>query len=294
MCEEKDLANLKGVVYKITNLVNNKVYIGLTTRTFNERYNSFGVGIERVFYSTHNEHLRRAIEKYGKDNFIIEIVFHTYDYLELAKKEMELISKHNACNPKFGYNKSERIFDHEYKRYIDYLKEAKQIEEEIISNPSSLLNKALLYKLNSLHKEFGNEEFCFNSVQDLLNNKSKKDKETIIQLIKNSSDIEKYLNKLDSQYNIKLDINNFIKDIFTKEFIFHNDWEWHGQHTSGMKDGHKYILLDLIIGIKACGEQKTLTMNQVCRLHSTMYNEDVFKKNAFKHNPRYCKIEWIN
>ena len=296
MFKEDELINLKGVIYKITNLVNNKVYIGLTTRTFNERYNGYGVGIERVFNSTHNGHLRRAIEKYGADNFTVEIVFHTNDYYELAKKEMELISKYNACNPKYGYNKSERIFEYEYKRYADYLKEAKQIEEEIISYPNSLCNKALLYKLNNLHKDFGNEELCFNSVQDLINNKSKKDKENIIELIKNSSDVKRYLNNLANNHNIELDVNNFIKDVFTKEFIFHNSWEWHGQHSSGMKDGRKYILLDLIIGVKEYefGKPVTLTMNQICRLHSTIYEEDIFKKNAFKHNPMYCIIEWVN
>ena len=47
-----------GVIYKITNKVNNKVYIGQTTRCFNKRYDSKGVGVERVYnYHTKNKKL---------------------------------------------------------------------------------------------------------------------------------------------------------------------------------------------------------------------------------------------
>ena len=38
-----------GIIYKIENLVNGKVYIGQTTRSFNKRYSAKGEGIERVY-----------------------------------------------------------------------------------------------------------------------------------------------------------------------------------------------------------------------------------------------------
>ena len=37
-------------IYKITNLVNGKCYIGQTITSFNERYNFEGEGIERVLH----------------------------------------------------------------------------------------------------------------------------------------------------------------------------------------------------------------------------------------------------
>lgn len=48
-----------GYIYIITNTVNNKVYIGQTTIGFDKRYKG-------SIKNTHNEHLKRAIEKYGK------------------------------------------------------------------------------------------------------------------------------------------------------------------------------------------------------------------------------------
>ena len=38
-----------GVIYKVTNKVNNKVYIGQTVHSFNDRYPMKGTGAERIY-----------------------------------------------------------------------------------------------------------------------------------------------------------------------------------------------------------------------------------------------------
>lgn len=54
-------------IYKITNLVNNKIYIGQTTRDIKDRFISH-------IYSSNNTLLKVAIEKYGIKNFKIELL----------------------------------------------------------------------------------------------------------------------------------------------------------------------------------------------------------------------------
>ena len=66
-------------VYKITNNVNGKFYIGVhKTETPNDNYMGSGVAV------------RRAIAKYGKENFAKEILFITDNKQEAYKKEADL------------------------------------------------------------------------------------------------------------------------------------------------------------------------------------------------------------
>lgn len=60
---------INGYIYKITCLVNNKIYIGQTTRDITIRFK------EHIRDSTHFDYpLYRAMQKYGTNNFIIELI----------------------------------------------------------------------------------------------------------------------------------------------------------------------------------------------------------------------------
>lgn len=103
-----------GVIYKITNLANGKVYIGQTAkkRGFLDRYPNKGNGIERVYgyhknsknrNDGYNVHLFRAIEKYGFDSFSVDEIFDiAFDENELNEKEMFYIDYFDSFNN--GYN----------------------------------------------------------------------------------------------------------------------------------------------------------------------------------------------
>ena len=85
-------------VYKHTNKINGKVYIGISRqRPYYKRWRN-GNGY------IHSAHFYSAIQKYGWDNFEHEIL---YDWVtkEFAQnKEQELIELYNSKNPMFGYN----------------------------------------------------------------------------------------------------------------------------------------------------------------------------------------------
>ena len=100
------LSTEKMIIYKITNIKNNKTYIGQTTKTFNQRYNSKGVGVERVLNTDKaNTHLINSIKKYGVNNFDVSIIDWGDSVEELNRKEQFWIQHYQSNNAKYGYNK---------------------------------------------------------------------------------------------------------------------------------------------------------------------------------------------
>ena len=91
-------------IYKITNKINNKVYIGQTRKkTVNDRWGSHTSSLKR---GTHyNSHLQASWDKYGSESFEFEIVAVASSNEELDSLEKSLISEFNSVNGKFGYNK---------------------------------------------------------------------------------------------------------------------------------------------------------------------------------------------
>lgn len=104
-----------GVIYKVLNRVNNKVYIGQTTkdRGFKGRYDYSGEGVERIYKTisvrkgskSYNSHLYKSIEKYGYDNFdVCEVFDVAFSKSELDLKEKSWIAIYKSTNRNYGYN----------------------------------------------------------------------------------------------------------------------------------------------------------------------------------------------
>lgn len=106
-----------GIIYKITNKINEKVYIGQTTnkKGFKGRYNNSSKSlIGKVYYtyipktkhkkkSIYNRHLLYSIEKYGFDSFRVdEIIDIAFSKEELDIKEECYICLYDSINN--GYN----------------------------------------------------------------------------------------------------------------------------------------------------------------------------------------------
>ena len=108
MSYNKETGLWEGFIYKIYNDVNDKVYIGQTIRTIEERWRQHKAASndkEKYYYSIYN-----AIRKYGKNKFHIKeiekICFNDKSSLckELNEREIYWISYYNSYNN--GYNQT--------------------------------------------------------------------------------------------------------------------------------------------------------------------------------------------
>ena len=91
-------------IYKITNIQNNKVYIGQTIRPIQQRFHRH---INDAMNDILNTHFARAIRKYGKDSFKIEEIDTAQTQDELNKKEQYWIKYYNSTID--GYNETDAI-----------------------------------------------------------------------------------------------------------------------------------------------------------------------------------------
>lgn len=85
------------LIYKITNKTNGNSYIGQTIRTIEERWT------EHCKKTSDCSAIANAIQKYGKENFDIEIICSALSIEELNKKEQYFIKEFNTLKPN-GYN----------------------------------------------------------------------------------------------------------------------------------------------------------------------------------------------
>lgn len=94
--------NYKNGVYKITNKLNAKVYIGcgdVSDRIYKHKYY-----LGKRQHS--NSHLQNAWDKYGEENFEFDVL--VYCKKKFAKQiEKELIQNYSSDVPEFGYNNTE-------------------------------------------------------------------------------------------------------------------------------------------------------------------------------------------
>lgn len=86
-------------VYKHTNKINGKVYIGITSQSPRKRWDC-GRGYQK------NDHFWRAIQKYGWDSFDHEIIVEGLSPDEAFSEEQRLIREYGSQNYENGYNLS--------------------------------------------------------------------------------------------------------------------------------------------------------------------------------------------
>lgn len=94
--------NKYGVIYKITNIENNKIYIGQTIKYYPR--DRFTRHINDALNHITDTYLSRAICKYGRNSFKFEIIDVANTQQELDNKEKYYIKKYNTTNSTIGYS----------------------------------------------------------------------------------------------------------------------------------------------------------------------------------------------
>ena len=94
----------KYIIYKITNTINSKIYIGRTSIGIKSRWRDHLTRFKEGSYS----HLRlyRAFLKYGIENFIIEEIDSCQSFEDMKRIEGEWILKTQSFKKEIGYNMS--------------------------------------------------------------------------------------------------------------------------------------------------------------------------------------------
>lgn len=92
---------MKGKIYKITNKINGKIYIGQTIKSLKERFQKHCWGTTEKDKYHLNMAIKKAIKKYGKNNFTIELI-EEVETDKLDERESYWISFYDSYHK--GYN----------------------------------------------------------------------------------------------------------------------------------------------------------------------------------------------
>lgn len=88
-----------GLIYKFTNKINNKIYIGQTTQTLEQRIN------KHLQQLDDNTYFHRALKKYGINNFDVKIIEQNIPLNELDDREIYWIKYYDSYyTSNKGYN----------------------------------------------------------------------------------------------------------------------------------------------------------------------------------------------
>ena len=91
-------------IYKITNKINGKIYIGQTIRPVEYRFNRH---INDAMRNKLDTHFARAIRKYGPDKWQLKVIDNAINQDELNQKEQYWIRYYNSVEK--GYNETDAI-----------------------------------------------------------------------------------------------------------------------------------------------------------------------------------------
>jgi len=127
------MTELYGIIYKVTNKINSKVYIGQTVQSLNKRISQH---INSSLNVLDNVYFHNAIRKYGKENFEWLVVAKCSSKKELNSIEIKMIEECNSFNKGYnlalgGISNTGYKYTEEQKRKNSEIRKGKKRTEEI-------------------------------------------------------------------------------------------------------------------------------------------------------------------
>lgn len=171
------------ILYKHTNKINNKIYIGITCQHPPEKRWKNGLGYES------SPHFYSAIKKYGWENFNHDIIKDNLSLEEANRLEIEYIKRYNTTNNKYGYND---LLGGDCRIYTKEMKENRSKKMKELWLKDTYKNKIL----NHLHCEEYKKEQSERSKKMW---KNKETRERIINKLKGKKRSEETKKKLSEQ-----------------------------------------------------------------------------------------------
>lgn len=92
------------IIYRILNIINNKIYIGRTTQPLEKRMSVHIAYSKYKYKSCGCTYLQNSMRKYGYKNFEIREIDRAKNFQHLVFLEGFYIKYYQSNNPKYGYN----------------------------------------------------------------------------------------------------------------------------------------------------------------------------------------------
>lgn len=130
-------------IYKITNLINNKVYIG-QSKILQKRLRYHRNGLKGNYHS--NKHLQRSYNNYGIENFKFEVIKYVDNTEDLIYWEQHYIDFYKSYLSEYGYNNSRYVNlvyypNEDVRRRISKNNKGKKVTEENKIKTSKMLER---------------------------------------------------------------------------------------------------------------------------------------------------------
>ena len=173
---------MKGFIYIIRNTINNKVYIGQTRTSVNQRWSEH---LRHARYG--NQVINRAMRKYGIDKFYIETL-EICEVSELDKREIYYIDLYDSTDKSKGYNVSIGGNTPRFKRKVLSINELVNL---YVNEKFTLENIAKKYNISRyiISTELKNAGVTLRDRHDSAERVSKVNKELILESIKNTNSL---------------------------------------------------------------------------------------------------------